>query len=91
MKDGIGEGPLVIKGETDDMGISDSPVCGFLRGSHDKVTDAAALQFSRALDDLQRLRSNPCFEAGGSLGFMRHGHNSPAMYVNLPYMSTAFM
>lgn len=54
------------------LDIRDRPVGSFLRGSHDKVADAATLNFSCAPDYFQRFRRNSRFDSRGTLGLCSH-------------------
>lgn len=45
LQDRVGESPLTGDREADDFGFLNGAVGGFLRGAHDKVADAAPLNF----------------------------------------------
>ncbi|CCJ07503.1 Hypothetical protein BN69_2052 [Methylocystis sp. SC2] len=48
-QDRVGESPLTGDREADDFRFLNGAVGGFLRGAHDKVADAAPLNFGGAL------------------------------------------
>ena len=47
--------PLVFNGHANDLSFVDSPVGDLLSGGNYEIADAAALQFSGALDDTERI------------------------------------
>jgi hypothetical protein len=66
------ETSLVLNGQANDLRLLDRAMRGFLRGSYDKIADAAALKFGRAFHDGKRIGRNARFKPGRPVGFLGH-------------------
>jgi len=72
LQDRVGESLLTRNRKPDDFRFLDGAVGGFLSGAHDKVADAAPLNFSGALDEGEHIGRETRLDAGRAGGLLRH-------------------
>src|ERR1700733_488388 len=72
IEDGFRKGTLTCDRETDDFGLLDRALCGFLCRRDDEIADAAPLNLGGAFDDRQRVGRYARLDTCRANGFLGH-------------------